>query len=120
DLVDAVTNVLNFVPDVGISDVLAAVITVVKQLAVGALNGLDGLTSMSPGGKFLEALNAAPRSNTRYYALAADYEPASDSGLAIYARDTLHDLLFRAENDLIVPTSGVWDANGSEHFPIED
>jgi hypothetical protein len=120
DLVDAATNLLNLVPDIGISDVLGAVITVVKQLAVGALGGLDGLTSMAPGGEVLATLNGAPKAPARYYALAADFEPASGSGLAAYARDTLHDLLFRAPNDLIVPTSGAWDTNGSANFPIED
>src|SRR5262249_49537012 len=53
DLVDIVTNLLDVAPDIGVTDVLSLVISVVKQLAVGALSGLDGLTAMQPDGEYL-------------------------------------------------------------------
>jgi hypothetical protein len=118
--VDAVTNVLNLFPDVGVTDVLEAVITVVKQLAVGAVGGLDGLTSMLPGGPFLTKLNAAPRTSAQYYALAANYEPRSGAGLRSHADDLVRDLIFKGDNDLVVPTAGVYEVDGSANFPIAE
>ncbi len=118
DLVDTYTNLLNFFPDSGVAEVLQAVITVVKQIAVGAFQGLDGLVSMTPGGTFLRALNAATTTDARYYALAANFEPPEGSGLKLFAKDVLFDRLFGRENDLVVPTSGVWQVEGSANFPI--
>src|SRR4029079_4532122 len=68
-LIDRYTNLLNFFPDNGVTDILEAVITVVKQLAAAALDGLDGLQSMNPEGPFLKALNAGAPGSTRYFAL---------------------------------------------------
>jgi hypothetical protein len=45
-----------------VSDVLAGIITVAKQLAVGAVKGLSGLQSMRPGGEFGTWLNTGPKS----------------------------------------------------------
>ncbi|MPZ99143.1 MAG: hypothetical protein GEU80_07365 [Dehalococcoidia bacterium] len=120
ELVDTVTNLLSFFPDNGVTDVLQTVITVVKQLAVGAVGGLSGLSAMLPDGPFLHALNDSPKAGGRYYAVAADYEPGEADGLASYARDVLHDRIFGAENDLVIPTASGWDAKGSANFPIED
>jgi hypothetical protein len=120
DLIDTYTNLLNFLADTGVVEVLEGVITVMKQLALGALKGMDGLQSMLAGGPFLkEWLNSGPRDDKRYYAVASDYEPAA-VGLASL-RDRLTDWIFGNElNDLIVPTAGVYDRNGSELFPIEE
>jgi hypothetical protein len=121
DLVDRYTNLLNFFPDNGVTDVLEAVITVVKQLAVGAVKGLEGLQAMRPGGPFLrDWLNRSPKGHVRYRAIASDYEP-DDPGLLAWAKDGLMDRIFgRAGNDLVVPTLGVYDRNGSGCFPIAD
>ena len=117
DFIDAYTNILNFFPDNGVTETLEAIIAVVKQIAVAAAKGLDGLSSMRPEGPFLTELNQTPRVGTRYFALASNYEP-SDTGLIAYAKDVLLDKIFAADNDLIVPTAGVWDHNGSGQFPI--
>jgi pimeloyl-ACP methyl ester carboxylesterase len=118
ELVDTYTNLLNFFPDTGVVEVLQTVIAVVKQLAVGAVHGLAGLDSMVPGGEFLCQLNREARTTAEYFALASDFEPESP-GFRQWATDCLVDSLFaRAENDLVVPTLGVYDANGSPLFPI--
>lgn len=121
DLVDRYTNLLAFFPDNGVTDVLEAVITVVKQLAVGAVKGLDGLGAMRPGGPFLrEWLNQGRGGDASYHAVAADYEPA-DPGLAAWVKDGIMDRIFgRAGNDLVVPTLGVYHGNGSGCFPIAE
>jgi hypothetical protein len=118
DLIDTYTNLLNFLPDTGVTEVLDGVIAVAKQLAVGAAKGLPGLQSMRPGGDFAKWLNAGPRGDTRYFALASNFTP-SEPGLRRLALDRLMDRVFKTGNDLVVPTEGVFADNGSKYFPIE-
>ncbi|MEA2723973.1 MAG: hypothetical protein QOH59_1744, partial [Gemmatimonadales bacterium] len=118
DLIDTYTNLLNFLPDNGVTEILSGVVTVAKQLAVGAAKGLPGLQSMRPGSDFAKWLNAGPRGETRYFALASNFTPA-EPGLRDLMTDRLMDHVFKAANDLVVPTEGVFAANGSKCFPIE-
>ena len=119
DFLDTYTNLLNFLPDNGVTEIFEGIVAVAKQLAVGALRGLDGLQSMNPGGPFLKVLNAGERDAKRYYALTSRYEPTVP-GWKAWAADRLMDKIFKAENDLVVPTIGVYDKNGSGFFPIEE
>lgn len=118
DFIDSYTNILNLFPFDGVTDVLEGIITVAKQIAVGAAKGLEGLQSMVPKGEFLTELNSGPKGSARYFALTADYEP-SDVGFGMYVRDRLFDKIFNEKNDLIVPTEGVFADNGSGYFPVE-
>ena len=118
--IDTFSTLLNLVPSAGASEVLSGVVTVAKMLAVGAAGGLPGLTAMQPGGAFAKGLNAGDRAGeTRYFALASDYAPGAP-GLRAMLQDRLMDKVFGAGNDLVVPTDGVFAANGSGYFPIED
>lgn len=122
-LVDRLTNLLTLVPDNPITDTLDVLISLLKQVAVGALEGLDGLASMQPEGEYLTGfLNTASAvRTTAYRAVAADFEPADGSPLARLARDGVADLLFGGQaNDLVVPTDGVHAKNGGCGFPIAD
>jgi hypothetical protein len=121
DLINTYMNVLNFIPDIGVTDVLAGIVTVAKMIAVGAVKGLDGLTSMAPEGEFQKWLNSGPAPpGVSYRALAADHEPTIP-GFADFARDTLMDTVFkRLHNDLVVPTEGVFAENGAGLFPIDE
>jgi hypothetical protein len=116
--IDSYTNLLNFLPDNGVTEVLEGVVTVAKLLATGTLGGLDGLRCMAPGGDFLRWLNAPAQAAPEYSALAGDFEPV-DAGWKLWARNRLLDSIFEAGNDLVVPTEGVYAANGSSLFPIE-
>ncbi|HEX5939632.1 MAG TPA: hypothetical protein VFZ12_04670, partial [Dehalococcoidia bacterium] len=118
DFLDAHTNLLSFFPDEGVSLALEGLMTVVKVVALGA-KGMDGLASMAPRGEFLQWLNAGEPGDTRYFALAANFEP-HDHPLTYFARDVLFDKVFGLENDLIVPTAGVYDVEDCSLFPIED
>ena len=121
DLVDIVTNLLDIAPDVGVTDVLSLVISVVKQLAVGALTGLDGLTAMQPNGEFIRWLNQPGRDRTAYFAVASDYHPPPDSRLGRLARTHLINTAFAGSaNDLMVPAEGVSAPNGATLFPITE
>lgn len=115
--VDTYTTLLNLVAvGLPVAATLAGIIAIVKQLAAGAISGLDGLQSMVPEGSFLSGL---PGGNpaTQYFAMASNYEPG-DPGLASF-KDAVLDDIFDAPNDLVVPTLGVYDlgeARGS--FPV--
>ena len=113
-------RVFNLFPDNGVTETIEAVITVVKMIAVGVWKGLDGIGSMVPDGPFLKRLNATTAPfNADYRALASNFKP-TEPGLGHWAQDRLMDMVFKQENDLVVPTAGVWDENGSPGFPIAD
>lgn len=118
DLLDTLTNVIGLVP--GIPDALDAVLALVKQVATGAFDGLDGIMSMNPAGPWLRELNQSATVTPTYNAMTADYEPPVDAGLRRRLRDLVTDRVFEdVANDLVVPTDGVVAANGSSLFPID-
>jgi hypothetical protein len=119
EMINVFTNILNCFPDNGVTDVLAGIVTVAKMIAVGAVNGLDGLVAMAPGTDFQKWLNAGPAvEGVSYCALAADHE-ATAGRIAAFAGDALVDHVFsKQQNDLVVPTSGVFSENGAGMFPI--
>lgn len=119
-LMDRFTNLFQFLPDSGVIDGLEIVLSVLKQLAIGVFQGLEGLMSMNPKGQFLESyLNVAASTESIYHAVAADYDPPKGSPLLRIARDGVADLVFGGEaNDLVVPTRGAYDVPGSVNFPI--
>ncbi|MEZ5093661.1 esterase/lipase family protein [Nocardioides sp.] len=119
DLLDRVTDLAQFVPSAGVGDTLAVVLTVLKQLAVGAVGGLDGLTSMDPTGSYLKELNARPALAADVRAVAADYDPPHGSPLTRVARNGATDLVFAQANDLVVPTGGCWDVPRAAGVPVE-
>ena len=118
--IDRVTNLLQFVPDNPVTDTMDAVLTLLKHVVLGAVGGLDGLMAMDPGGSYLRTrLNPPTVPHGRYFAVASDYRPPPGSPLLQVARDGLTDLVFgRAQNDLIVPTDGVYTVPGAGGFPI--
>jgi hypothetical protein len=114
-----VTNLLGIAPDVGVTDVLSLVIGVVKQLAVGSLTGLDGLTAMQPNGEYLRWLNQPGRDIATYFAVSSDYDPPPGTRLGRLARTHLINTAFAgAANDLMIPVEGVSAPNGATPFPI--
>jgi hypothetical protein len=122
-LVDRMTNLLQFVPGNPVTDVLDAVLTVLKHLALGAVRGLDGLTAMDPAGDYLHTLKwgTPERRVPVLHAVASDYDPPSDSPLSRVSRNGLTDLVFgRDGNDLVVPTLGTYQLDGVPGFPVLD
>lgn len=110
------TNLLNLFPDNGLTETLDVLITIAKMLAVGAMKGLDGLKSMQPGGDFLQKLNNGSKPPCEYFALAADFEPKE---ALEWPRNYLTDRFFKGkENDLVVPTDGVYQVENCPAFPI--
>jgi pimeloyl-ACP methyl ester carboxylesterase len=117
-LLDRVTNLVQLIPDNPVSDTIEIVITVLKQLAVGALGGLAGLMSMAPRGDYLVSyLNKPASTNATYRAVASNFEPLAGSSLLRIARDSAIDIVFGStHNDLIVPTDGVYRVPGLDGF----
>lgn len=121
-LLNRMTTFLQLVPDNGVTDALDVILAVLKQIAVGLFSGLDGLMSMNPNGPFLtETLNRPGHSAARYFAAAADYDPPGGSTLTRVARDAATDVVFgQTDNDLVVPTRGVFTVPRAGAFPIAD
>ena len=118
--IDSYTTLLNLLPTPAIVDLLETLMTVLKQVSLGAFKGLGGIQSMLPKGDYLTRLNVGLRTQipTRYYAMGSNFEP-SQPGFGKFKNGVI-DKLFGIDNDGIVPTAGVADANGSSMFPVAD
>lgn len=123
-LLDGLTNLLDLIPDNPVTDSLAGIVAAVRQLAVGAAKGLDGLMAQNrrlSDNPFLSDLNTARPHATRYRAIVADYEPPPDTPRGRWFRDAAMDAIFGFEaNDLIVPTASTYSWNGADRFPITE
>ncbi len=117
DFIDSYTNLFNLLPDTPVTVVLESIVGIAKLIAVNALKGLKGLDCMVPGGDFLHELAERGAGADRHFALASDYEP-SEPGLKAFVKDALIDAFQQGANDLMVPTSGVYEGSGSRPFPI--
>jgi hypothetical protein len=117
DFIDSYTNLFNLLPDFPVTVVLESIIGIAKLLAVNALKGLKGLDAMVPGGDFLGELADRDAPADRHFALASDYEPV-EPGLKAFVMNALIDAFQKDSNDLMVPTSGVYEGSGSSPFPI--
>jgi len=118
---DRITGILQFVPDNAVTDTLDVVLSVLKQIAIGAFGGLDGIMCMNPAGEYLLNFNKTDGSTATYHAVASNYDPPSGSSVAQIARNGVIDVVFgAAHNDLVVPTNGVFEVPGTTGFPIAD
>jgi pimeloyl-ACP methyl ester carboxylesterase len=121
---DSYTNVLNLffdmLPETGVIEALEGIITVVKQLSVDTIKGLDGLQAMQPNGQFLKALNQGKKDDKRYFSISSNFEPKQNPGFKAYIANRLMDKIFKSENDLVVPTASGYEQNGSDFFPIDN
>lgn len=133
DLIDLYTNCLSAFPDEPATysaEVLLGLVT----LAVYAIsNELPGIAALGMRrGYIVDRLNRnSQRSPALYGAAAANFEPqpGRDNGWLIArfgrAADALMDRVFTLDgealaNDLVVPTDGVFAANGHPSFPIAE
>jgi hypothetical protein len=121
DLVDRYTSLLNLLPPgpwSTVTEILEAVLTVVKIIGHGAVAGLPGLAAMRAGGEFLAGLDTGTAPG-RCFAVEADFEPTGSLASLLRLSDSVLDRVFGATaNDLVVPTAGV--APGGLRMPPED
>lgn len=111
-LLDVFTNLLALFPDSPGGLALEGVLEVVKQVATGVFGGLDGLAAMDPAGGYLRGLNQAAVRGDAVYAVTSNFEPGGSASLAVRALDLMADPVFGSDNDLVVPTDGVFRAGG--------
>lgn len=120
-LLDWVIGFVQFFFDNGVTDTFDIVLTIIKQLAVGAFQGLDGLMSMNPAGTYLFVFNDTLGSSAVYKAVASNYEPVDGSPLIWVVCDGVADIVFNMrDNDFIVFIEGVYDIFGAWGFFIAD
>jgi hypothetical protein len=116
------TNIAQLIPGTSVTDVVALVLTVLKHVAIGVFEELEGLTAMDPDGAFLTRyLNPAGADlaavSTGYRTVASDFEPRKNSPLWNVLRDGATDAYFGdVRNDLVVPTAGVASIPGLASF----
>lgn len=122
DLLGRFTDLAQYVPDAGVADVVGLVLAILKQLTVGAFGGLEGVMSMNPVGDYLKAFNTTPGPGAAVYrAIASNYQPPQGSPLTTIARNAGIDYVFqKLDNDMVVPTDGVFAVEGATGFPIAD
>lgn len=120
EFIDRYTSMLNLIPPGPysvVTDILEAIVTVVKMIGNSALEGLSGLAAMDPRGPYLAHMNQGIPASAEYYGIASNYEPSG--GLAAMVKDGLVDRVFGdAANDLVVPTVGVHAGSNDPGFPI--
>lgn len=120
-MIDRLSSALVLLPSGPITESLEAILTALKVIGHGALKGLPGLAAMQPQGAFLQRLNSAAASG-EYYAITADFEPNAGTLRGLFtqhAADHVVDRIFsNTANDLVVPTTGVYDVQGSSGFPV--
>jgi hypothetical protein len=123
-MIDRLTTALNLFPSGLVAETLEALITAIKIVGHSGLKSLKGLSSMLPEGDFLRGLNQWSSTAAEYFAIAADYAPSDEGLKALVAgkiADAVSDRVFgNIANDLVVPEPGVYGANGSSRFPIDD
>lgn len=122
-MIDRFTTAVALLPGGPVTEIMEGVITAVKVIGHGVVGGLPGLAAMRPGGDFLERLATADVPG-EWYAITADYEPPADT-LARLVRNVAVDLAVdrvfeKAPNDLVVPTTGVFDVADTPGFPIPE
>jgi hypothetical protein len=75
---------------------------------------------MQPGGAFTQWLNAGDRAgDARYFAVGSNVTPVDAGFRRLVVRYGLNQL-FGGGNDYVVPSDGIFTANGSGYFPISD
>jgi len=120
ELVDRLTTLIRLVPGPGAVDALETVLAVVKTLAIGVAQELEGLDAMAPGSDYLKQLNKGAKGpkDATYRVIGSNFEP-SDPALKAWLNDEVRDGLFeQLPNDMMVTIPSMSGANGSGRFPI--
>jgi len=115
---DRITTIVNLLPDgpaIVIEATLTSVLVVVKIIAKYGLTGVPGLASMDSDGEFLSGFNSGELP-VEQFGIAADFTP-SGGWRAMALRNVENVVVDRVfgsvANDLVVPTSGVYESGDS-------
>jgi pimeloyl-ACP methyl ester carboxylesterase len=122
DFIDRYTNLIAELPDTASTVTFEGVLCLVKIIGSGAVKGLPGLAAMEAKSPQLSTLAAEMLGAIRLYAFVADFSPSAGSpllGLIRKAGDIAVDDFFGEPNDLVVPTSGCYDLEDADGFPLQ-
>ncbi|QHJ01319.1 hypothetical protein GT347_27025 [Xylophilus rhododendri] len=123
DMVSRFTTLARFIPEGVTRTVVDALVLAVKVAGHGLLADLEGLRAMDPSGKFMRELNVPAASQVELFAIASNFEPKAGTPFISLRRaeDLAADQVFGSDqNDLVVPTQGVFSRNGATGFPIAE
>ena len=122
DLVNRYSTIARVIPNATTETIVDALAVVLKVAARALLNDLPGLLAMNPAGDFIKQLDSSSTKAGKLFALASNFEPPVGSPFftATRAEDVVVDAVFnQAENDLVVPTAGVFQCPAPD-FPIDN
>ena len=120
DLVNRYSTIARIIPNTVTHTIVDALTVVLKVLARTLLNDLPGLTAMNPDGDVVKRIDSAATKAEQLFAIASNFEPPVGSPFFTVSRaaDLVVDNIFgQAENDLVVPTAGVFTCAAPD-FPI--
>jgi hypothetical protein len=121
DMVNRYSTIARVIPNQVTETIVDALTVVLKVAARALLHDLPGLLAMNPNGDFVKRIDSGPTKAEKLFAIAANFEPPVGSPFVSVARaeDALVDAVFQqADNDLVVPTAGVFTCPAPD-FPID-
>lgn len=117
-LLDGATTAFSLLPGEPASEAIHLIIEIIKELAVDAYKGLEGIGAMAPDSEFLKATNHGVQfAGVEYHALASNYSPNETAMMALIGSKVMKTIM-PGPNDLFVPVEAVAGANGSPMFPV--
>lgn len=120
DLVNRYSTIARVIPNTVTHTIVDALTVVLKVLARLLLNDMPGLAAMNPDGDEVKRIDSGPTKAEQLFAIASNFEPPVGSPFFTVTRaaDAVVDNIFQqAENDLVVPTAGVFTCAAPD-FPI--
>jgi hypothetical protein len=122
DLVNRYSTIARVIPNATTETIVDALAVVLKVAARALLHDLPGLLAMNPEGDFIQKLDSNATKAGQLFAIASNFEPPVGSPFFTVTRaeDVAVDAVFnQAENDLVVPTAGVFQCPAPD-FPIDN
>jgi hypothetical protein len=119
NVLDVFTNLLNFLPDSGVTDMMTLMASVLKQVATVAMAGLEGLQSMRPDGEFAKRMDTSPRGRHEVFCAGGERHPRGPRPAALRRVVRVEPVDQRRQRPGGAD-QGVFAMNGSGLFPIEE
>lgn len=122
EFLDRMTTALNVFPGNFVTEILEAILTVVKVIGHAGLTSLEGLAAMKPGTPLLAKLDRSSISEKcTIYGVGGDFEPIGaglGAAFGTTVADAFVDRVFGKDpNDLVVPTDGMRRWNNAIQIP---
>ena len=124
ELIDVFTNIATAATGGAVAVSLEVILSLLKLLAYTGVTKVPGIRAM--GRDADDYVNATLNARevlrpTSYAAVAAQYDPVPGDGALMTVANAVLDRVFgrSVHNDLVVPTGGVFEDIGAQHFSIK-